>query len=259
MKRTYLSLFIGFFLFTFSANAQTFEDLKTKKDKNHFEEGWVKVLFRYTSTNGKYAERISSPTANVTFRSDRYKKGGLRYSFESAVFGDLFIGLGREIRSFNGNASGVNKAEQMLTSGWLGWHKLAINVLSKDRLLVAPGISFGDHMIESITYPSSGEVIQDPAGYYFFAGPYVMVSYVINKRMWVDAYINYDITFNKAKNPPNYYVDNPGYPLPTVFFIGVDVYTTSKLFTGIRIAKLKDTGSYKNYGSRVDFSLGFNF
>jgi len=141
------------------------------------------------------------------------------------------------------------------------WHKLAINALATDKLLISPGISFGDHMLATETWTSAGKKVLDPSGYYFFAGPYLMASYVINNKMWVDAYMNYDITFTKAANPDKGYDknENPDYPLPALFFIGANVYANFGVFAGIKIAKMKDTGSLKNTGSRIDFTLGYNF
>lgn len=254
MKQIYFMLFIGCFLFTPSAKAQSFDDL------DRFEEGWLKIAYRYTSLNGKYTEHFSGSTLDIAMRSDRYDPWALRYSFEYPILGDAIFNLAKEIKNLNNGTQSVG-LNQTLTSGWLGWHKLAINAHATGRLLISPGISAGDYILASETWTQSGKKVLDPSGYYFFAGPYLMASYVINEKMWVDAYMNYDITFNKAANPGKGYdkKENPDYPLPTLFVIGANAYADFGVFTGIKVAKMKDSGALKNTGSRVDFTLGYNF
>lgn len=260
MKKTYFILFLGCFLFTLFSHAQSFSDLETKKGKNKFKDGWLKVAYRHTSLNGKYTNKFSGSTFDVAMRFDKYTPWALRYSFEYPVLGDLVFAVAQEVKNLN-NGTNIEGLNQTISSGWLGWQKLAINAFTRDRIIISPGISFGDHIIASETWPPAGRKIVEPSGYYFFAGPYIMASYVINKKMWVDAYMNYDITFVKATNPPSYYDKDefPNYPLPTLLFVGANVYTTLGFFTGIKVAKMKDTGALKNTGSRVDFTLGYNF
>lgn len=261
------------------ATAQNFNDMVSNSGKNLFTEGRFKIFFRYTHMSGTYTEPLAMPTVNFSIRSDRSHKNGLRYSYENSTIGDgiftLFRGFKRLNNGTNGSAgTTVDHTEKTLASGLVGWHKIAMNVLSRGRLLVALGISVGDHMISTTLRTGSQAIIPivghenyiggstqtiDPAGYYFYAGPYVIASYVINRRLWIDAYANYDFTVVKAFHPKKNYVKNADYPLPTVWMCGADLYTPLKVFAGVRYAKMNDTGIYKNKAQRIDVSVGYHF
>lgn len=258
MKKLFILLIIN--AIAVNAFSQSFSDLKDKKGKNPFVDGSIKVFPRYTYLKGKYTDVLSAPTVNVAVKKDKMHAGGLRYRFENPYLGDGIFTIARGIKRINEDRV-FNRSEQSITSGFVGWHQAALNVKSGGRFIISPGISLGDALIATkrATNSQSGSRVTDPAGYYFFAGPYVLTSYLINNKMWLDAYANYDITFSKVANPKNDYVANPDYPLPGLLTLGADLYTTSKLFGGLRFVRLMDSGINKDNGSRIDVSLGLVF
>lgn len=262
MKKLYPILLILLYVFTATVgNAQSFKDLTNKKNQNPFLETDVKVFFRYTHLKGKYTEALSAPTVNVAVKKDKAHAGGLRYRFENPYLGDGIYTIAKGIKRVKNDEKLFERSEQSLSSGFVGWHQLGLNVTAKDRLIITPGISVGDVLLATkrATNSQSGSKVTDPAGYYFFAGPSALASYLISDKIWLDAYLKYDITFTKVANPKNDYTENPGYPLPSLITIGADVHTTSKLFGGLRLVRLLDSGVNKDNGTRVDVSLGFMF
>ncbi|WP_155977924.1 hypothetical protein [Pedobacter glucosidilyticus] len=264
MKKNLYLFLIFMLLSVITGYAQSFKDLKNKKNKNPFTEGNIKLFVRYTHLKGKFTEPLSGPTVNVATKRDRFQANQFRYRFENPTLGDGIFTIVRGFKRLSNDESRVttNRSELTLASGFVGWHQASYNVLAKDRLIVSPGVSFGDVLLgtKRRTNTQSGSLVTDPAGYYFYAGPHVLVSYLVNKSIWIDTYLNYDITFVKVANPKNDYVENPDYALPTLFTIGGDVFTSkSKLYGGARLVKMMDTGENKDSGTRFDLSLGFVF
>ncbi len=126
---------IGYFLFTLSANAQSsFDDL------DRFEEGWLKIAYRYTSLNGKYTEKFSGSTLDIAIRSDRCDPWALRYSFEYPLLGDAIFNLAKEVKDFNNGTQSVG-LNQTLTNGWIGGINWPLMRLLQTNCLFRPGLA----------------------------------------------------------------------------------------------------------------------
>ncbi|MFC5282136.1 hypothetical protein [Pedobacter alpinus] len=258
MLKPILKQFLFLFLLLGSANlsAQSFDDLKRKNGKNAFEEDWLKVFVRYTSANSKYTPNYSGFTINVAIREDNSKKWGLRTRYENPTLGDLFysiVNLSKDIK--NGTSTKEVYDDHAHGGGFLGWYQVYLNAYTSGKLIISPGITMGDYIYGSRYDKGNGKKDYDPNGYYFAVGPAIMASYVINKKLWLDGYINYDISVVKVKNDS---VD-PDYKKPSFMSIGADLNTTYKFFGGFRINKLIDKGINKDNSSRLDISFGMCF
>lgn len=131
-----------------------------------------------------------------------------------------------------------------------------MNVVATDKILISPGITGGDFSFGSRYYTDSlGYNNQDPRGYYFAFGPAIMASFAVSKFLWVDTYVNYDITLGKLQDE----VVDKDYPNPAFLSFGVDVYTTKLVFAGFRLNKIIDKGYNDNKSSRLDISVGVCF
>lgn len=212
--------------------------------------------------SSKYTPSYAGFTFNIGISNNEYKKGGVRTRYESPTLGDLIQGIPRAVRDVK---AVVNNTQTNTTpnkwkdhahgGGFLGWAQYYINAVAKDRLLISPGISGGDYIYGSRYVKANGNIEdQDPYGYFFAAGPAVMASYVISSSYWVDAYVNYDISFAKVNNR-----GTAGYPKPHFLSIGADFHTTSKLFGGIRYNTMIDRGANNDASSRLDISAGIYF
>jgi hypothetical protein len=234
-------------LSAFVLNAQSFEELTNRNGDNGFTDRGLHFFVRYTGVNCKYTESYGGFTVNGSYRIDRLEKGEVSYHFENPTLGDLLWML------FNLKKWNALENPQAYGSGFFGWHEVYWNVVSKDRILLSPGISFGDYI-----YSSGGS--RNPSGYFFHIGPAFKTSYVINNDFWVDGIFRYDIGFKAGKRSEN--VDSEGNSYPKPHFVTVSGtlnHAPSRLFTNIRINTLIDRGSNKDAGVRLDWSLGMMF
>ena len=94
MKKIYVVLVLCFM--ALNSIAQSFQDLKDKKQNNPFLKQGVKLFFRYTHLKGKYTDALSAPTVNIGLRKDKINIGGIRYRFENPYLGDGIFTIARE-------------------------------------------------------------------------------------------------------------------------------------------------------------------
>ncbi len=239
------------------SNAQSFADLKKKSGNNPMTVDMFKLYARHTSLSTKYNGNYGGLTINIGLRDDNYQKGEHRIRYENPTLGDFFYAIPKAARDVkkivNDQAVEENKgADHAHGGGFFGWMQYYVNVKATDRLLISPGISFGDYIYGTQT-KDAYNFRQDPYGYFLTAGPSLLGTYLITNKMWVDGYVTYDFAYLKAQNGDN------KYPKPQFLTIGVDLYTTSKLFGGIRVNTLRDSGANKDKSTRIDISAGIVF
>ena len=258
------NILIGLLIITQAciANAQSFSELKKKNGENPFTEDRIKLYARLTSVKSEYTPSYSGFTFNISISRNEYKKGNARIRYENPTLGDLIQGIPRAIKDVKGI---VNDEQTHLTvnkwddhshgAGLFGWFQYYINATATKRLLISPGVSLGDYMYGS-RYVKAGENKEDhdPYGYFFVAGPAIMASYVLSSSYWLDAYVNYDLSYAKVNNR-----GTKDYPKPHFLTIGADFHTCSKLFIGARLNKMIDRGTNKDASSRFDLSAGLLF
>jgi hypothetical protein len=253
--------FLIFFIGCNYVFAQSFAEATTKKGTNAFTKGFFGIYARYTHLNGKYTEPFGGITANLFLKKNRLQKWQRRYRFEHPLIGDFLYVIAKDGSALlNDQLPAANATEQNFSSGWLGWHKTYWNIHASNKKIISVGISYGDYIFGSKRIATPGmSRVQEPAGYYFYAGPAVLGSFMLTKKIWLDAYANVDINFTKAAKPSSGYQEIKGYPLPKHIVIGADIYTTSKLYGGIRYNTMLDNGLNKDRATRIDINLGMFF
>lgn len=232
--------------------AQSFAEIENNRGDNAFVSNWIHPMVRFTSVSPKYTESYSGFTINCSFHANSYEGGGLRYDFENSTLGDLIFLL-FNIKEMDGRAT-----EQAFGSGFIGWHQAYINVVATKRLLIAPGLSYGDYIFASKRADDSqGARILDPAGYFLHIGPAVKATYLITNNLWVDAFATYDVAFQVGK-PSAEYKGTKGYPRPGFLNIGGKIHHAKlRMFGGVRITQLLDSGDNNDSATRLDISLGY--
>lgn len=237
------------------SSAQTFSDLNSRKSDNLYEEYTFNVFLRYTNFSDPYSETIKGMTANMSFRTGSLEKGGTSINYENPTLGDFVYVLSHWKKSQE-QAKTVDKS---FGSGFFGWFQMYFNAVTRDRFILAPGLSMGDYIfginqMQKATSPH----IMEPNGYYFHLGPAIKASYLISDGLWVEGFAQNDIGF-KAGKPGGEYQYIKGYKKPFFFHVGANLYSTSRLFGGFRVVKLIDRGENDIKATRVDVSLGYMF
>lgn len=250
-----VSVIILLFLSSLAVQAQSFEALENNRGDNAFISNWIHPMVRLTSVSPKYTGSYSGFTINVSFHKNDYDKWSWRYDFENPTLGDMIYLL------FNINKEDKIEGEQAFSSGFLGWHQTYINVVATDRLLIGPGLSFGDYIFasdrEQASAAHNNAHILDPAGYFLHVGPAVKASYVITNSMWIDAFATYDIGFQVGKPSADYYATK-NYPRPGFLNIGGKIHHAKlRMFGSARITQLMDSGENEDSATRLDISLGY--
>lgn len=245
-----------------SLSAQSFENMpETRKGKNPFVHFNWELYIRRTQVSSAFVQSYGGTTFNAKFRADAFEKGDWRYHFENPTLGDLFYMVGSYFKKKDNN-NAADKGDMAFGSGFFGWHQITWNVVAQDRLLISPGMSFGDYIFSSRrpTSPSNNDThITDPAGYYFHLGPSLLVSKLFTETLWMDAFIRYDLT-TRAGKPSADYTGISGYKNPHFIGVGASVkHGKSHLVGGINYTHLIDRGSSKDSASRIDVSVGLMF
>jgi len=234
------------------ANGQSFLDMKDKKGRSLYEDNWFNLMIRYTHVTGKGNESFGGFTGNVSIRSAKVGKGEISVNYENVTLGDFFWKLA--------NLKQSQKLNQAFGAGFLGWVQGYYNVVATDKLIIAPGASFGDYIFgnEIATTIAPNTLSNEPFGYYFAVGPSIKASYLINNDFWVDGILTADIPFAKLnKGTGANYAPQEGYPNPWFINVTGTLYHKSKLFLSVRVNQAIDRGANNGSASRLDVSLGY--
>jgi hypothetical protein len=242
-----------------NVNAQSFSELGDAFNDWNWE-----VMIRRTQVNTKYTIDYGGTTFNMKFRFEDYEKGASRWHFENPTLGDMFWVVARLINGKGMSNKSSDGAEQAFGSGFFGWHQVTWNTVSKDKLLISPGISFGDYIFASRRGSNAGvnSGTLDPAGYFFHAGPSLMVSHTVGNNFWANVYTRYDLTTRAGKPSGDYKppVDGGKYKNPHFFGLGASLnHANTHLCFSANYTHMIDRGANKDSASRLDVSLGFMF
>lgn len=223
-----------------------------------FEDKTFKIFWRATSVKPRHDFSYGGWTFNIGVERNERDKWGKRVRYENPTLGDMFVVLARTIQGKTlKTESGL---EHSFGSGFLGWLQYYSNAYVSEKLIISPGISLGDYIYALQHFNDAGGVTTlDPAGYFFHAGPGVMVTYLVGGDFWLTGYLNYDIPYYKAPYSSATYTPLDGYKHPHFLTLGVDLNHRSPLYVGLRMNQAMDRGGHKSNAKRFDISVGVNF
>lgn len=255
MKSLRLALIVLLTMIGGAVSAQSFENMpETRKGKNPFVHFNWELYLRRTDVSAKFTPSYGGFTFNAAFRFDAFEKGDYRWHFENPTLGDMIWVVGSLLKGKK--MTNDDGSDQAFGSGIFGWHKIGWNVVTKDDFLVSPGISFGDYIYAA---RRPGGTTMDPAGYFFYAGPQVLVSKLFTETLWVDAFVRYDLT-TRAGKPSGAYEAIENYKKPHFLGVGASVkHGKSHLVGSVNYTHLIDRGGNKDTASRLDVSVGVMF
>lgn len=255
MKNYRLALIVLLTMIGGAVSAQSFENMpENRNGKNPFVHyGW-ELYLRRTDVNAKYTPSYGGFTFNFAYRADAFEKGDWRWHFENPTLGDMLWSLARTIKGKK--MSNDDGSEQAFGSGFFGWHQITWNVVAQDKLLVSPGIAFGDYIFAT---RRPGGTTLDPAGYFFTAGPSILVSKLFTETLWLDMHARYELSARAGK-PSGAYEATEGYKKPHFFGVGASLkHGKSHLVGGVNYTHMIDRGANKDAASRIDVSVGLMF
>jgi hypothetical protein len=255
MKTFRLALIVLFTVIGSGLFAQSFENMpETRKGKNPFVHFNWELYLRRTDVTSKITPSYGGLTFNAAFRFDAFEKGDYRWHFENPTLGDMIWVIGATIKGKK--MTNDDGSDQAFGSGFFGWHKVTWNVVAQDKLLISPGISFGDYIFAT---RRPGGTTLDPAGYFFSAGPSLLVSKLFTETLWLDAFVRYDLT-TRAGKPSGAYTATDGAKKPHFLGVGASLkHGKSHLVGGVNYTHLIDRSGNKDAASRIDVSVGVMF
>jgi hypothetical protein len=256
MKIYRLALIAVIGLMSVDLHAQSFDNLENGRGDNSFLENGLEVYIRRTQVDAKFTPSYGGTTFNIKYRGEDYVKGGRRWHFENPTLGDMLFVVGRLLKGGDTNI-GKNGEEQAFGSGFFGWHQVYWNAVAKDRLLVSPGISFGDYIFST---RRAGGVTLEPSGYFFHVGPSLMVTQILGDKFWLNVYSRYDLTGRASGAPANDGTTTGKYKRPHFLGLGTSIqHAGTRLCGGINYTQMIDRGANNDSAKRIDISFGFMF
>lgn len=252
LQKSLLALFLGL-LFCTQLPAQGFNDLGDK-----FDDGDFKLFLRGTRVKPGQDSVYGGVTLNIGLATNNSEQWRGRCRYENPTLGDLLFMVSRMVRGKSVRT--LSGLEHAYGSGFLGWFQYYNNVVATPRLLISPGFTASDYIFALEQFvDGEGIKMYDPAGYFFAAGPALMVSTAPGAGFWLDAYANYDISFGNTNYSRHNFEKIQGYPRPHFLTIGTDLHHRSGIFGGYRINTVIDRGSMGAKANRMDFTLGYLF
>jgi hypothetical protein len=255
MKIYRLALIAVIGLMSCNLHAQTFDDLQNGRGDNSFLENGIEVYIRRTQVNPKLTPNYGGTTFNLKYRGEDYTKGAMRWHFENPTLGDMLFVIARLLKG-DDTTNGQNGASQAFGSGFFGWHQVYWNAVAKDRLLISPGVSFGDYIFA--TQPAGGTTLE-PGGYFFHVGPSLMATKVLGDKFWLNVYSRYDLT-GRAGKSSGADASTGKYKRPHFIGLGTSIqHAGTRLCGGINYTQMIDRGANNDSATRIDISFGYMF
>ncbi len=214
------------------------------------------IFLRYTLSPYGGAEQAESGLNGVNYLSfgvdvynGNYEDRKLTYSLRNRVIGDFVSGI------IPGNIDKVYTKGPELTSGLVGWWNVGYAIYRTKSLNIAPGIALHDYIY------TSGKI--EPNGYYFSAGPAVIIDYALANSPFVLHFEGSYVASLRAGAQDDELGENYDIDSENPHFINLQVEVRyKKLFFGVSPVWIVNRyGPTKNVdrGTRTDIMLGFRF
>lgn len=239
-----------------------------------FEESKLRFHLKYLSVKPSSDSPYGGFTFNLSWHKKHSKNWKYRFMWEQTLFSDVVAGIVKKYVLKNPiTKSGLDHS---FSSGFFGSFQYGYNVYASDKLIIAPCFSFGDQLVAVQRFEDSNSltpeeeaqisvhndprrVYRDPAGYFFIAGPAVIVNYIPKENFWIDAFLMYELTaYNVGEKNIIDFIHIEGYPNPHFLTAGFNVNHRSGLFFGTRFNSIINKGNTDTGIYRLDFNLGYN-
>lgn len=203
--------------------------------------------------------RIQRNWVELDMEKSQFELGAFNWDWKFKLYTDLIFTV---VKGVQGEPDALNRIETTeLSTGILGWHTLAWNVVATDRLNVAPGLALNDYFFSAHTRTedASGNLTelrtQQPEGYYWAVGPAAMFRYKINSFLMLQGRANYTFSYWKAESL-DYAEKDPEYPYPKWIHWGIELQTRWGVFAEWEQCRIVNKGDHPNTAQRTEINLG---
>ncbi len=206
---------------------------------------------------------LSIVWAELSYKHYNFKQGKLQYDLRGKMYTDVIKEL---VDQIGGKNTPYTQSERTgISTGPIGWHTVGFNAWSTSRWVVAPAIHANDYFYFSNTrsaldvnakFPSLQT--NEPQGYYFGAGPSVLLQVLASKLLLISVKSQYSFTYWRPVNVRNAIKDD-AYPKPHFFGFTTEFMSPWGFFLEVDHNRIINRGDLPGSGQRTDVSFGFKF
>jgi hypothetical protein len=142
---------------------------------------------------------------------------------------------------------------------------LGFNVFGSDKITITPAIHANDYFFfvnardsADVDKENPKLVTREPQGYYFSAGPSLMLNILPTRFLLINIKAQYSIPYWRPVSVSDAIEDND-YPFPRFFGLATEFVTPWGIYFEIDHNRLINRGYNPNKAMRTDFNLGFKF
>lgn len=244
-----------------SQNLQSFQYLGDTFN-GYYYIGWA---FSHGNTQnnavpGAENHRLTGNFMELNLKYHDYDRGHWQYDIRAKMYTDVIKQLADMI--LGNNESAYTALENTgLSTGPLGWHTCTYNLLSGRYLNISPGAHLNDYFYFANARESDTDArlsTKEPQGYYFAAGPSIMLSLYASRFLMINLKSQYSFAYWRPISAPDA-IEDDSYPLPQFFGFTTELLTPWGLYFEVDHNRLINKGPNPNAGMRTDFNIGFKF
>lgn len=226
--------------------------------------GYLGVAYSHGEVrNRPLNQSLSGNFIELNFKYYNFKKYRWQYDLHAKMYTDIIKELGGTLLD---NETAYNTPDNTgITSGPLGWHTLGFNVIGSKRLTISPAIHANDYFYFANglqSNPNNNGIVElvtkEPQGYYFAAGPSLMLNILPTRFLLINVKAQYSFAYWKVVNVDGAIQDD-SYPMPRFFGLATEFVTPWGIYFEIDHNRLINRGDNPNEGMRTDFNIGFKF
>ena len=249
------------------ANSQTLQSFNYLGDKfsgfGYFGVAYSNVRMKNDAVPQPDMHDLQGHFLELNYKHQNLAKGKWQYDLRGKMYTDVIKQL---IDMIVGNNSVWNQSESTgLSTGPIGWHTFAYNTLETKKFLFSPGIHANDYFFFTNARSKQDEgrefavlTTQEPQGYYFGAGPSLLVSVLPSKFLLINFKSQYSFTYWRPVSASGAIV-NDNYPKPHFVGLTTEFVTPWGVFFEIDHNRIINRGNIPNTARRTDFNIGFKF
>ncbi len=256
-------LLIVLFGCSFGLKAQNLQSFKYLGDtfSGYYYIGWAYShgVTQNEAVIGAENHRLTGNFMELNFKYHDYQKGHWQFDLRTKMYTDIIKQLADNILDIESAYTAPENTG--ITTGPLGWHTYTYNLLAASYLCLSAGAHHNDYFYFANARTSETDsklITKEPQGYYFAAGPSLMLSLYASKFLMINLKSQYSFAYWRPVSVSDAIEDN-NYPLPQFFGFTTELLTPWGFYFEVDHNRLINRGNNPNAGMRTDFNIGFKF